>query len=86
MAFTRGGDSKKRDVTQETSGEEKRELASSACSDAGGIKVTARNLLAKRRSSGNETWNTLVAKFPSEDHAALSAAAVEAVLVSATEG
>ena len=36
--------------------------------------------------AGNEeTWSTLVAKFPSEDHAAVSAAAVAAVLASATE-
>ena len=49
--------------------------------------MTAYNLLAEPRSAGNEkTWETLVAKFPSEDHAAVSAAVVEAVVASATEG
>ena len=48
--------------------------------------MAARNLLAEPRSNGNEeTWNTLVSKFPSEDHAAVSAAAAAAVLASATE-
>ena len=49
--------------------------------------MAVRNLLAEPRSAGNEeTWNTLVAKFPPEDHAAMSAAAVvAAVLASATE-
>ena len=32
-----------------------------------------------------ETWSTLVLKFPSEDHAAISPAAAAAVLASATE-
>ena len=62
------------------------ERASSSCSHAGGVKVAARNLLAEPQSAGNETWNTLVVKFPSEDNAAVSAAAAEAVLASATEG
>ena len=49
--------------------------------------MAAHNLLAEPRSAVNEkTWNTLVAKFPSEDHAAVSAAAAEAALMSATEG
>ena len=49
--------------------------------------MAVRSLLAESRSAGNEeTWNTLVAKFPSEDHAAVFAAAAEAVLASATEG
>ena len=87
MAFTRGGDSRQRDAAQEASEEEKLERASSLCSQAGGIKVAARNLLAEPRSVGNEeTWNKMVAKFPSEDHAAVSAVAAEAVLASATEG
>ena len=48
--------------------------------------MAARNLLAEPRSNGNEeTWNTLVSKFPSEDHAAVSAAAAAAVLASATK-
>ena len=49
--------------------------------------MAARTLLAKPRSAGNkETWSALVAKFPSQDHAAVSAgAAVAAVLASATE-
>ena len=53
---------------------------------AGGVKEAARNLLAEPRSAGNEeTWNTVVPKFPSEDHAAVSAAATDPVLASATE-
>ena len=48
--------------------------------------MAARALLAEPRSAGSkETWNTLVAKFPSEDHAAVSAAAAAAVLANATE-
>ena len=87
MTFTRGGDSGQRDATQEASEEEELERTSSACSHAGGVKVAARNLLAEPRSAGNEqTWNTLMAKFPCEDDAAESAAAAEAVLASATEG
>ena len=48
--------------------------------------MEARNLLAEPRSAGNqETWTTLVVKFPSEDHAFVSAAAAAAVaLTSAT--
>ena len=87
MSFTGGGDSRLRDATQEGSEEEKRERASSACSDAGRIKVAARNLLVKPRSAENEeTWNTLVAKFPYDDQAPVSAAVAEAALASATEG
>ena len=86
MAFTRGGDSRQRDAAQEAS-EENLERALSACSHTGWVKVAARNLLAEPRSAGNEeTWSTLAAKFPSEDHAAVSAATAEAVLVSVTEG
>ena len=85
--FARGGESRQRDATQEALEEENLEPASSVCNHAGEIKVTARNLLAEPRSAGNEeTWNTLVAKFPSEDHAAVFAAEAEAVLASATEG
>ena len=48
--------------------------------------MTARDLLAELRSAGNEEmWNTLVAKFPSEDQAAVSVAA-DAALANATEG
>ena len=55
--------------------------------DAGGVKVAARTLLAEPRSAGSEeTWNVLMAKFPPEDHAAVSAAAATAVVASATEG
>ena len=87
MAFTRGGDSKQRDAAQEASEEEKLERASLAHDHAEGVKVAARNLLAESRSAGNEeSWNTLVAKFPSEDHAAVSTVAAEALLASATEG
>ena len=55
-----------------------------------GVKVAARNILVEPRSAGNEkTWNTLVAKFPPDDHAAVStaaaAAAVAAVLARRTE-
>ena len=46
MAFTRGGDSRPRDAAHEASEEAKLERASSACRDAGGVKVVARNLLA----------------------------------------
>ena len=76
MTFTRGGDSRQRDAAQETS--EERERVSSACSHAGGA---VGNLLAEPKSVGNEdTWNKLVAKFSSKDHAAVSGAAAEAVL------
>ena len=48
--------------------------------------MAARNLLAEPRSAGTEeTWSTLVAKFPPEDHAAVSAAAAAAVLASGIE-
>ena len=48
--------------------------------------ATARNLLAEPRSTGNgETWDTLMAKFPPENLAAVSAAAAAAVLASGTE-
>ena len=86
MAFTRGGDSRPRDAAHEASEEAKLERASSACRHAGGVKVAARNLLAEPRSPGTEeTWSTLVSEFPSEDHAAVSAAVAAAVLASATE-
>ena len=42
------------DAAQEASEEEKLERASSACGHEGGIKVAARNLLAKPRSVGND--------------------------------
>ena len=49
--------------------------------------MEARNLLAESGLAENdETWNTMVAKLPSEDHAAVSAAAVGALLASATDG
>ena len=49
--------------------------------------MAARDLLAESRSAGTEeVWNTLVAKFPSEDHTAVYAAAVDALLARATEG
>ena len=86
MAFIRGGDSRPRDAAQEASEEAKLERASSACRHAGGVKVAARDLLAEPRSPGTEeTWSTLVSKSPSKDHAAVSAAAVVAVLASTTE-
>ena len=41
--------------------------------------MVASNLLAEPRSAGNKKMrNTLVAKFPSEDHTVVSAAAVAA--------
>ena len=87
MAFTGVGDCRQRDAAQEASEEKKLERASSACSQARGVKVAARNLLAEPRSAGSEeTWNTLVTTFPSEDHAAVSAVAADAVLAGATEG
>ena len=43
-------------------------------------------LVTEPRSAGNEeTWSTLVVKFPSEDHVAVSAPAAAAVPASATE-
>ena len=73
MAFTSGGDSRQRDAAQEASKKEKLERALSACSHTGWFKVAARNLPAEPRSAGNDkTWNALVAKFPSENHAAVS--------------
>ena len=85
--FSRGRDSRPRDAALEDSEEAKLERTSSACRHAGGIKVAARNLLAESPSEGNEeTWRILVSKFPSEDHAAVSAAAAAAaVIASATE-
>ena len=48
--------------------------------------MASRTLWADPRSAGNEeTWSTLVAKAPSQGHAAVSATAAAAVLVSATE-
>ena len=76
MALTRGRGSRPRDAAHEASDPAKFERASSTCRHDGGVKVAARNLLAEPRSTGNEeTWTTLVAKLPSEDHAAVSAAA-----------
>ena len=49
MAFTRGRDSRPRDDALEASEEAKLERASSACHNAGGVKVAARNLLAEPR-------------------------------------
>ena len=47
--------------------------------------MAARNLLAEPRSAGNEeTWNTLVAKLPSEHHAAVPAAATTALVARIT--
>ena len=78
MAFTRKGDSRQRD----------RRTRTGVISVRGrGQSVVAPNVLAEPRPAGNEeTWNTLVAKFPSQDHAAVSAAAVEVVLASVTDG
>ena len=85
-AFTGRRDSRPRDAAVEGLEEAKLERASSTCRHAGGVEVAARNLLAEPRSGGKEqTWNTLVCKFPSEDHAAVPAAAAAAVLASATE-
>ena len=86
-AFTGRRDSRPRDAAVEGLEEAKLERASSTCRHAGGVEVAARNLLVELRSEGNEeTWNTLVSKFPPEDHAAVSAAATTAaVLASATE-
>ena len=76
MAYTRRRDSGQRDAANEASEEAKLERASWTCRHAGGVKVAARILLAEPRSAGNEeTWSTLVAKFLSEYHAAVSAAA-----------
>ena len=48
--------------------------------------MAARTLLTEPRPAGNEeTWRRLVAKFPSEDHATVSAAAAAAVQTSATD-
>ena len=48
--------------------------------------MAARTRLAEPRSAGNqETLSSLVAKFSSENHAAISAVAVAAVPASATE-
>ena len=86
MAFTRGRDSRPRDAALEASEEAKLERASSACRHAGGVKVAACNRLAEPRSEGDEeAWNTLLSKFPSEDHATVFAAAAAAVLVNAAE-
>ena len=48
--------------------------------------MVARNLLEEPRSAGNkETWNTLVAKFTPEHHAAVCAVAAAAALTSVIE-
>lgn len=58
--------------------QENLERASSACCHAGGMEVTARTLPAKPCVAGNdETWSTLVAKFPSVDHTAALSNATE---------
>ena len=86
MAYTRLRDSRQQDAAHEASEEAKLERASSVCRHAGGVKVAARILLADILSAANEeTWSTLLAKFPSEDNAAASAVAAAAVLASAPE-
>ena len=86
MAYTRRRDSRQQDAAHEASEEAELERASSACRHAGGVEVAACTLLAERRSAGNEgAWSTMVAKFPSKDPAAVSAAAAAAVLANVTE-
>lgn len=64
----------------------KLERTSSACGHAGRASVAACNLLAEPRSAVNEeAWDTLVAKFPSEDHVSVSGAKAAAELRSATD-
>lgn len=73
-------------AAQEASEEDKHERASSACRYAGGPKAAARTLLADSRSADNEeTWTTLLAEFPPDDRAAVSAPAAT-ILASGTEG
>ena len=72
---------------QKPSEENKLNRASSVSRNAGGVNVSARALLAKPRSAGNDmTWTIFVASFQHEDHATVSAAAIVAALESATEG
>ena len=53
--------------------------------EKGECRRTHASLLVQPRSAGNgETWATLVANFPPEDHAAVSVAAATAVLERAT--
>ena len=86
MAYTRRGDSRQRDTAQEASMEAKVERVSLMCHPAGEVKVAARTLLADPRSAGNdETYGTLVIKFPAKDHTAVFPAAAATVLASATE-
>ena len=84
MAFTRGRDSRPRDAALVASVEAKLERASSACRHAGSQSVSTQP--SGRATINEETCNTLVAKFPSEDHAAVSAAVADAVMVRAIEG
>lgn len=58
---------------------------SSTCRYAGGDTIAAPTRLAESRSAGNEnTWATLVVKFPPENHTSVSMV-VAAMLASATE-
>lgn len=60
------------------------ERASSACHPTGAMEVAARTLLVEPRSTGKEKpWPTLMATFPTEEHATVSAAAAATVPASA---
>lgn len=54
MAFTTAGDFKQRGATHEAVQDVKPERAPSACCHAGGVELTARNLLAETRSATSE--------------------------------
>lgn len=58
----------------------------SAYRQAGGVKVPEPTVMATPCAAGNrETWATPAANFPSEDHTAVVATPVNAVVKSATE-
>ena len=85
MGFTRGGDSRRRDAALEASEEEKLERASSARSHAGRGQSGSTKRFGRATINGKR-GDVEHAKFPSENHAAVSAAAAVAVLAGATEG
>lgn len=86
MVYARRSNLKRRDAAPEDSEEKEFEQTLSACRQAEEIEASLCTFLAEPRSASNEeTWPTLVAKSPSEDHTPVSAAATNAALASTTE-
>ena len=85
IEYTRAAATRHRGTPDEQSEDQRFKRASAACRHAGGIKDTARVLLAEPRSPGSEdTWTRLQAKFPFQDSGAIDAAIAEALLESET--